>query len=188
MVSLKLRSLSGCALAAFAAAVLSSCATPADTSAVTTTVAAEPASAPAVPGRIEIKVLSSRYDLVSGGDALVEVKALEGARASDFRVSLNGRNLTTPLKYDQPSNTLRGVVTGLDNGANWLQVTGLGGKSLSQPLINYPAAGPVLSGPHIKPFDCKTKEAGLGEPLDENCSVATKYDWFYKSTAAPAAG
>src|SRR5690349_3579075 len=157
MVSLKLRSLSGCALAAFAAAVLSSCATPADNAPVTTTVAAEPAAAaPGAPGRIEIKVLSSRYDLVSGGDALVEVKALEGARASDFRVSLNGRNLMTPLRYDQPSNTLRGVVTGLDDGANWLQVTGLGGKSLSQPLINHPAAGPVLSGPHIMPFDCKT--------------------------------
>ena len=35
-------------------------------------------------GKVEVKVLSSRYDLVSGGDALVEVRASEGAKANEF--------------------------------------------------------------------------------------------------------
>ncbi len=109
-------------------------------------------------GKIEIKVLSSRYDLVSGGDALVEIKASEGAKASELKLSLNGRQLETPLKFDQPSNTLRGLVTGLDNGANWLQARGPSGYSVSQPLVNYPITGPILSGPHMKPFECKTKD------------------------------
>ena len=78
----------------------------------------------AAQGQIAISVLSSRYDLVSGGDALVEVKASDGAKASELMLSLNGRDLVTPLKYDQPTNTLRGVVTGLDTGTNWLQARG----------------------------------------------------------------
>lgn len=133
-------------------------------------------------GKIAISVLSSRYDLVSGGDALVEVKASDGAKASELKLSLNGRELTTPLKYDQPSNTLRGLVTGLDVGANWLQARGPSGYSVSQPLVNYPITGPILSGPHLAPYECRTKESGLGDPTDADCSAPTRYDWFYKPT------
>jgi hypothetical protein len=135
---------------------------------------------PVVHGKVEVNVLSSRYDLVSGGDALVEIKASEGAKASELKVSLNGRQLEAALKFDQPSNTLRGLVTGLDNGANWLQVRGPTGYSVSQPLVNYPITGPILSGPHMTPYECRTKESGLGEPTDANCSAPTRYDWFYK--------
>lgn len=135
-------------------------------------------------GKISISVLSSRYDLVSGGDALVEVRASEGAKASELKLSLNGRELTTPLTYDQPSNMLRGLVTGLDVGANWLQARGPSGYSVSQPLVNYPITGPILSGPHLAPYECRTKESGLGDPTDADCSAPTRYDWFYK----PAAG
>lgn len=138
-------------------------------------------------GKIEISVLSSRYDLVSGGDALVEIKASEGAKASELKLSLNGRELAMPLKFDQPSNTLRGLVTGLDKGANWLQARGPSGYSVSQPLVNYPISGPILSGPHLAPYECRTKESGLGDPIDANCSAPTKFEWFYKSTA-PATG
>lgn len=184
MVSLKIRSVGGVAVIAVAIA-LASCATPVETSVTAT--AAEPAASTG-PGKVEVRVLSSRYNMVSGGDALVEIKASEGAKASDLKVFLNGRNLVTPLKFDQPSNTLRGVVTGLDDGANWLQVTSAGGRSVSQPLINHPISGPILSGPLMTPFECKTKESGLGDPTDENCSAPTRFDWFYKSTAAPAAG
>ncbi len=145
-------------------------------------------AASAKPGKIEVKVLSSRYNLVSGGDALVEVKASDGARASDLRITLNGRPLVTPLKFDQATNSLKGLVAGLDNGGNWLQVTGPTGYTVSQPLVNYPITGPILSGPHMKPYECRTKESGLGDPTDANCSAPTRYDWFYKSTAAPAPG
>jgi hypothetical protein len=76
---------------------------------------------------------------------------------------------------------MRGLVTGLRNGPNWLQVMAPGGASTSFPLINYPITGPILSGPHLSPYECRTKEAGLGEPLDSDCSAPTRYDWFYKS-------
>ena len=168
MIKLRVRALAGCAAAAMA--VVSLVAAP----------ALSQSAAPAVQGKIDIKVLSSRYDLVSGGDALIEIKASEGAKASELKVSLNGRQLESPLKFDQPANTLRGVISGLDNGGNWLQVRGPTGYSVSQPLVNYPITGPILSGPHMTPYECRTKESGLGEPTDANCSAPTRYDWFYK--------
>lgn len=142
---------------------------------------------PVAQGKIEVKVLSSRYDLVSGGDALVEVRASDGAKASELKLSLNGRDLVTPLSFDQSSNTLRGLVTGLDTGANWLQARGPTGYSVSQALVNHPITGPILSGPHMTPYECRTVQSGLGEPLDANCSAPTTFEWFYKSTG-PAVG
>jgi len=175
MANVRIRVLAGCAAGAMV--LVSLIAAP----------ALSQSGSPIVQGKIEVKVLSSRYDLVSGGDALVEVKASEGAMASELKLSLNGRQLVTPLKFDQPSNTLRGIVSGLDDGANWLQVRGPTGYSVSQALVNHPITGPILSGPHMTPYECRTVESGLGEPLDANCSAPTKYEWFYKSTG-PAVG
>jgi hypothetical protein len=174
MSSVRNRVLAGCAAGAMALAAL--VATP----------ALSQSGSPVAQGKIEVKVLSSRYDLVSGGDALVEVKASEGAKASELKLSLNGRDLVTPLTFDQSSNTLRGLVTGLDTGANWLQARGPTGYSVSQALVNHPITGPILSGPHMAPYECRTVQSGLGEPLDANCSAPVKYEWFYKSTSMPS--
>jgi len=141
---------------------------------------------PLTQGRIEIAILSSRYDLVSGGDALVEVRASEGAKAGDLRIFLNGREPAAPLVLDPARNTLRGVLSGLDVGVNWLQALGPTGYSVSQALVNHPLSGPVLSGPHMSPYECRTVQSGLGEPLDANCAAPTRFDWFYKSTTPPA--
>jgi hypothetical protein len=168
MKKLRIGVLAGCAVGALAVGF------------VVAAPALSQAGANAGHGRIEVNVLSSRYDLVSGGDALVEIKASEGAKASELKLSLNGHDLTAPLKYDQPTNSLRGLVTGLDVGANWLQARGPNGYSVSQPLVNYSIAGPILSGPHLTPYECRTKESGLGDPLDADCAAPTRYDWFYK--------
>jgi hypothetical protein len=178
--SLKFRSLASCA-AIGVAALLASCANTGEKPAATTAAAQPAPSPPPVAGKVEIRVLSGRYDLVTGGDALVEIKASEGARAGDLTVSLDGRELTQPLKLDTASNTLRGLVTGLHDGSNFLQVTGPTGATVSQSLVNYPITGPVLSGPHLTPYECRTRESGLGDPLDADCSAKTRIDWFYKS-------
>jgi Tannase-like family of unknown function (DUF6351) len=174
-LALKIRVLGGCAALAVTAA-LTGCASPAPAPAAT---AAPVAEAAAIPGKVEIRVLSSRYDLVSGGDALVEIRASEGARADQLKTYIDGRDVTT-LTYDAASNTLRGLVTGLDNGGNWLQAMQVNGASISQPLVNHPITGPILSGPHMTPYECRTVESGLGDPTDANCSAPRKFEWFYK--------
>ncbi len=45
---------------------------------------------------------------------------------------------------------------------------------------------PNRNGVHQTPFICQTEAAGLGAPLDANCSANTAVSYVYKSTAAAA--
>jgi hypothetical protein len=137
--------------------------------------AAAPAAKPAA--GLSIRTLSSRPDMVSGGDALVEVKG--GAKGA--KLSLNGKDVTGDLRLDPASHTLRGLVGGLNPGKNTLTATA-GATKASVTLTDYPLTGPILSGPHMSPYECRTKESGLGEPTDADCSAPTRSDWFYRST------
>ena len=136
--------------------------------------AAKPA-APAAPA-ISIKVLSSRPDMVSGGDALIQVRAPKGVK-----LTLNGSDVTGSLKADGKS--LTGLVSGMKLGANKLTATAGAGKA-SLIVTNYPLTGPILSGPHMSPYECKTEDSGLGKATDADCSAPTKVEYFYK----PAGG
>src|SRR5881396_3830654 len=53
-------------------------------------------SVPAMAGPLDlaINVVSNRADLISGGDALVEIKVPADVRTADVRVSLNGADVT----------------------------------------------------------------------------------------------
>ena len=66
---------------------------------------------------LEIRTLSSRADLVSGGDALIAVKVPAGTRADQLTVALNGKDLTR-LSFDAASSEYRGVIDGLAIGTN----------------------------------------------------------------------
>ena len=46
-------------------------------------------------GGVEIKVLSNRADLVSGGDALVEIVLPGSAAATELRVYVDGRDVSS---------------------------------------------------------------------------------------------
>jgi hypothetical protein len=134
--------------------------------------------------KLDIKVLSSpRPDLVSGGDVLIEVT---GAGSAPVILTINGA-ANTALRPDPERRSLVGLVTGLKNGANTLQATA-GRSSARLTVVNHPVTGPILSGPHMKPYECRTVESGLGPPLDANCTATTKVEYFYKSTAPGAPG
>ncbi|HEV8147091.1 MAG TPA: DUF6351 family protein [Bryobacteraceae bacterium] len=126
---------------------------------------------------LTITTLSSRPDMVSGGDALVEIK---GA-SMKLSVHLNGSDVATAFQADDSRGSLVGLVRGLKLGANTL-VAKAGSEHVTLKLVNHPITGPIVSGPHLNPFICTTKESGLGEPLDENCSAQTKVEYFYKPT------
>src|SRR5918992_613937 len=166
-------------------------------------------------GRVDLEVLSSRADQVSGGDALVRVEA-SGHDRDDLRVLLNGDDVTDA--FEPSGGDLVGLVDGLDLGRNRLEVVeerrGRDKTLEGVTLENHPQTGPIFSGPHQAPFVCKTIQAGLGEPLvdnqagqgfrvlnpdgttagwSRNCSAQTRVDYQYRTTggqfrALPADG
>ncbi|MEF7614002.1 DUF6351 family protein [Aquincola sp. MAHUQ-54] len=125
----------------------------------------------------EIVVLSGRADLVSGGDALVEIKWPAGAATAMAKVSLNGVALPGVFAK-RPDGRYVGLVKGLKDGANVLaaRVPGAGAQIT---LTNHPLGGPVISGAQVGPWQCATKVANptatnpdLGDPLDAQCNIA----------------
>ena len=149
---------------------------------------------------VDIDVLSSRADQVSGGDALVGVEAAAGL-LRELRVLRNGEDVTGA--FERRDGALVGLVDQLKLGRNQLTVTHRSRTVDRLRLVNYPTTGPMFSGPHQVPFVCKTIQAGLGEPLvdnqdgdgfrvlnpdgstagwSRNCSAETRVDYLYRST------
>lgn len=151
---------------------------------------AESASAGTAPGdapgepQILLSVRSSRPDMVSGGSALIGVALPPGTPASAVRFSVNGADVAVALRPGADGSGHEALVEGLRVGENELVAT-VAAQARARArmvLTNHPLAGPIFSGPHLKPFECRTEESGLGPALDQDCSVATRYDWFYFTT------
>jgi Tannase-like family of unknown function (DUF6351) len=171
--------------------------------ALTTAVAL--AAAPAAQAKpVDVDVLSSRPDQVSGGDALIRIDASRGLLGK-LRVTLNGEDVTGA--FERRGDALVGLVDGLDLGRNRLVVRRRShhrSRRLARVrLVNHPTIGPIFSGPHQSPFVCKTIQAGLGEPIvdnqagegfrvlnpdgstagwSRNCSADTRVDYLYRTT------
>ncbi len=129
-------------------------------------------------GAVDIRLVSSRPDMVTGGDALVEIS---GAGSDSLDVRLNGNEVSKHFRPAGQSDKLVGRVEGLRLGENVLTVKSAGNSGTLK-LVNHPLAGPVFSGPHQVPFVCEGERAGLGTPLDADCSVETRFEHYYKST------
>jgi uncharacterized tannase-like protein DUF6351 len=144
---------------------------------------------------LQLRVVSNpRPEFVSGGDVLVSLALPAGTQPSAVRLTLNGGDVTSVLRADATGRTLMALVKGLNDGSNTLVATA--DKATTKlTVVNHPAAGPVISGPHETPFICETEKFNLmsggaaGKALDADCSIATRIDYVYKSTAraAPAA-
>ena len=138
---------------------------------------------------LQLRVLSSRPDMVSGGDALVRVELPAGMAARDVKLTVNGADATAKLKADASGRALTGLVTGLTMGPNTLAATGSNKASAKLTVVNHPITGPVFSGPQEQPFVCMTDKfkllggGTLGPALDANCSIATRVDYVYRSKA-----
>ena len=131
-------------------------------------------------GQLEIRTLSNRADLISGGDALVEVVLPRRSDAARVRVKLNGRDVSSA--FTTRDGRLIGLVTGLKVGKNSLTA-----QLKDQPverltITNHPAGGPIFSGPQLQPWICETESAGLAPATDSQCNAPTKVDYLYRST------
>ncbi len=111
----------------------------------------------------EILVLSNRADLISGGNALVEIKWPAGANLATATVTLNGTPITSAFAVRANSRYL-GLVEGLKDGSNILvarQSTG----AAQITITNYPIGGPIISGPQVEPWICQTEGAAGGAAI-----------------------
>jgi hypothetical protein len=127
----------------------------------------------------EIVVLSNRADLVSGGNALVEVKlpATIAKTAAGVTIDVDGRDATSAFAL-RADGRFYGLVTGLENGANVVTATVPGARARIT-ITNHPSGGPILSGPQVQPWTCETVRLGLGAPLDAQCNAAATVRWMY---------
>jgi hypothetical protein len=140
-----------------------------------TGLAVAPAAAEDTPGSLQIRSLSNRADLISGGDALLEVQL--PAPATGLRVKVGARDVTSVFTAKDPLH-YQGVVGGLAAGANVVTATTSDGHGARLTVINHDIAGPVFSGPQIQPWYC------LAGALDAQCSRPVSYTYQYMSTAS----
>ncbi len=143
---------------------------------------------------MKLEVVSSTGpQWVSGGDALVRVTG-DLPSSSTVRVKLNGNDVTSAFALQNDGKPI-GLVSGMTVGKNTLTAelfpAGSTSPSVTTSLdvTNSPRTGPLFSGPQETPFICETQTftlvggATLGAPLDANCSIATRVDYVYRTTA-----
>ena len=154
---------------------------------------------------VKLSVLSSAPEFVSGGDARIHLRAAPGLR-DKLVLLLNGQPVNVTLK--EVADGLEGVVTGLRNGDNLLQVKH-GNVRDSITLTNWPITGPMFTGPQQTPFVCTTIQSAVNrQPLvdsptapgykvanaagstigySRNCSIETFVSYSYRNTSGALA-
>jgi Tannase-like family of unknown function (DUF6351) len=128
---------------------------------------------------LRIEVLSNRGDLLSGGDALVQVKLSKHVKASRVRVELNGSDVTSAFAV-RADGRFVGLVTGLRDGKNVLTARDQR-RGARITLTNHPIGGPVFSGPQLIPYFCRTQLFGLAPSTDVQCNAPTLISYRYRS-------
>src|SRR5437870_7132291 len=98
---------------------------------------------------LDIRVVSSFPELVTGGDALVKVTGTTTAPT----VNVAGADVSSAFKAD-PKGGWVGLVTGLKDGDNVLTAKA-GAETASITLNNHPINGTLFAGPQQKPFICE---------------------------------
>ena len=147
----------------------------------------------------QIKVLSNRADMISGGDALVEIVLAEGVKPDGLHVTLGGKDVTSSFAARANANgRIIGLVTGMADGTNILAADLGTGHGTYLEINNHKIGGPVFSGPQVKPFICATPTATIGTgdtpsttasglsttAIDDQCNIATEIKMYYRTTTA----
>ena len=133
----------------------------------------------------EIFVLSNRADLISGGDALVEI-VLPGkakARYDDVKVDVDGRDVTSAFAV-RGDGRFYGLVSDLPEGESVLRAKVPNGPGARITITNHPIGGPIISGAQVQPWICSTAtlNPSLGPAVDEQCNAPTQFRYMYRTT------
>jgi hypothetical protein len=147
------------------------------------------------PRPLELKTLSNRADLVSGGDAFVEIVLPPHGPLQRLRVEVGDRDVTRAFAR-RADGRITGVITGLADGENVVTADSAGANAATLTITNHPIGGPVFSGEQIQPFVCATPVAmpAVGDTpatnasglstfaIDAQCNIATEVKLYYRTT------
>jgi hypothetical protein len=143
-------------------------------------------SSSATPQAVEsatLETLSSKPDVVSGGDSLVRVKLFPAtATVADIALTAGNTDITSSLK-PTGDGSLLAHVTGLPDGSSTLSVKRKAtGDTLSAlTLTNHSITGPVFAGPHPEIFGCETTAWNLGPATGVDCTAEKQVTYQYKA-------
>jgi hypothetical protein len=122
-------------------------------------------------GDVVVSVLSSRADLVSGGDALVGLTLPAGAKG--LHVTVGNRDVSRAFAR-RSDGQVRGLVSGLTGGSSVLTARISGGRGARITLVNHSINGPLFTGPQIQPWACAAGTVG------KQCSAKPTYSYSYQ--------
>jgi hypothetical protein len=131
------------------------------------------APAQAASGDLRIEVLSNRPDVISGGDALVQVVRPADASGVPFTVKVGDRDVTRRFGSDGV-----GLIDGLENGRNVVTATLDDGRGARITITNHPIGGPVFAGAQIQPWICQP------DAKDAQCNRPTTVSYQYKDASS----
>jgi len=144
---------------------------------------------------VQLKTLSNRADLISGGDALVEAILHSGLSFRQLSITVDGRDVT-PAFAVRGDGRIVGVISGLAEGPSKVVARLMGRPAAALVITNHRIGGPVIAGPQVTPFVCATPLArptqgdipgtntsGLStEAFDAQCNIATEVKLFYRTS------
>lgn len=140
---------------------------------------------------VQVRSLSSPEKMTSGSDTLIQLTGADGSAISGVKVSLNKVDVTSRFQKAAVGNALLGLLTGLVQGENTIEVRSASNESSvlgSLKLTAYPIQGPILYAPQEGSFHCQTDTFSVypggptlttGPNTDVNCAAETRIDWVY---------
>lgn len=129
---------------------------------------------------LTVRALSTRPELVTGGDVLVEVEVPPDLDPADVRVRAGATDVTDAFAV--VDDTIVGLVTDLPEGATTLTAE-LDDLTDELEVVDHPTTGPLFSGPQRPLVACSTEAMGLGPATDASCSAPTIVDHRYITTS-----
>ena len=126
----------------------------------------------AAAGELQVKVLSNRADVISAGDALVEVKLPAGVSPSAVTVKRDGTNITNQFAL-RPNGRFQGLVDRPEIGDQRAHGDRRQRRAARVTITNHPNGGPVFSGPQIQPWVCQSTA------VDAQCNQPATVEWLY---------
>jgi hypothetical protein len=136
---------------------------------------------------LQIVTLSNRADLVSGGDAFVEIILPDHGPLQRLQVRVGDRDVSSAFAR-RADGRITGVITGLAVGPNVVTADAAGANAASLTITNHPIGGPVFSGPQPLPFVCATPVAmpAVGNTPASNASGLAPSPPMPSATSRPS--